>query len=544
MIYTKNWLLLSMLAMVVVLTMDFQVLHAQTKLDEMSLERWAKMREVERYQMNIAEKYYKDKKFDVAMSEYEKYLSLYEVSDAASFAQLKWSLCLNQLRKQNTAIKEGFQSVIDYWPESTDAAKASYLIGKTYVAIGRVPSGKSAYQQTISDYPKDAVAVYSLAGLAEIAIREKDEASLVKIWKRMAFDIPRTKLIQSTCATAANSLAVHYFRNGVFASGLECLESNYKDDQLYHYVYYYSRAPIGDLVAVDKTQSVGYKVADQTIGFLRKNIETDLSTEQLTAKALGQWYQIIEVQKYSRRDKEILAAYRTMLGLFGNRDDLLSSIADYHGSQKRYEQSRTIYRQFKDKVVGLSKVAQSFRAELKPDEAVVVYKQLAGIDAENGATWRGAEAATYREFRKYPQAILGYQALVKTDVANFQKWIWALATTQHEANQLKEAIGTYRQCENFPENYRQMAACHRALKQHKEALILYGQIVNGHEGLAPWAQLQIGYTYEAMTARELAIKAFQSCCKKYPKASYASTAHAHLQNKYKISVTLGGATDE
>ncbi|MCH2600668.1 MAG: hypothetical protein MKZ94_14745, partial [Pirellulales bacterium] len=98
---------------------------AQTKIGEMSLDRWAKMREVERYQLNIAEKYFKEKKYDVAMSEYEKYLSLYEQSDAASFAQLKWSLCLNNLRKQNTAIKEGFQSVIDYWPDSPDAAKAS-----------------------------------------------------------------------------------------------------------------------------------------------------------------------------------------------------------------------------------------------------------------------------------------------------------------------------------------------------------------------------------------------------------------------------------
>jgi tetratricopeptide (TPR) repeat protein len=544
MIGRKKWLLLSMLAMVVVLAIDFQVLHAQTKLNEMSLERWAKMREVERYQMNIAEKYYKDKKFDVALSEYEKYLSLYEASDAASFAQLKWSLCLNQLRKQNTAIKEGFQSVIDYWPASADAAKASYLIGKTYVAIGRVPDGKKAYQQTISDYSKNAVAVYSLAGLAEIAIREKDEASLVKIWKRMAFDIPRTALIQSTCATAANSLATYYFKNGEFASGLESLETNYKADQLFYYVYYYSRAPIGALVAVDETQSVGYKVADQALGFLRKNIGTDLSTEQLTAKALVQWNQMIEVQKYSYRDKEILAAYRSMLGVFGNRDDLLSSIADYHVTQKRFEQSRTIYRQFKDKVAGLSKVALSFRSELKPDEAIVVYKQLAGIDAENGTVWRGEEAATYRQFKKYPQAVQGYQALVKTDVTNIQKWLWALATTQRESNQLKDAIGTYRQCENFPENYQQMAACHRALKQHKEALILYGQILNGHEALAPWAQLQIGYTYEGMASRELAIKAFQLCCKKFPKASYASTAHAHLQNKYKISVTLGGATDD
>jgi len=533
-----------MLAMVVALTTGLQGLQAQTKLHEMALERWTKMREVERYQMNIAEKYYQDKKYDIAMSEYEKYLSLYEASDAASFAQLKWSLCLNQLRKQNTAIKEGFQSVIDYWPESADAAKASFLIGKTYVAIGRVPDGKKAYQNTIIDYPKDAVSVYSLAGLAEIAIREKDEASLVKIWKQMTFDIPRTPLIRSTCATAANSLAVYYFNKGVFASGLKSLQTNYKDDQLSYYVYYYSRTPIGNLVGTDETQSMGYKVADQAVGFLRENIEKDVSTEPLKVKAIGQWNQMIEVQKYSRRDKEILAAYRSMLGVFGNRDDLLSSIADYHVSQKRFDQSRTIYRQFKDKVAGLSKVAQSFRSELKPDEAVGVYKQLAGIDAENGATWRGEEASTYRQFQKYPQAIQGYQALVKTDATNFQKWLWALATTQREANQLKEAIGTYRQCENFPENYQHMASCHRALKQHKEALILYGQILNGDEGLAPWAQLQIGYTYEEMQARELAIKAFQSCCKKFPKASYASTAHAHLQNKYKISVTLGGATDD
>jgi tetratricopeptide (TPR) repeat protein len=388
------------------------------------------------------------------------------------------------------------------------------------------------------------VSVYSLAGLAEIAIREKDEASLVKIWKQMTFDIPRTPLIRSTCATAANSLAVYYFNKGVFASGLKSLQTNYKDDQLSYYVYYYSRTPIGNLVGTDETQSMGYKVADQAVGFLRENIEKDVSTEPLKVKAIGQWNQMIELQKYSRRDKEILAAYRSMLGVFGNRDDLLSSIADYHVSQKRFDQSRTIYRQFKDKVAGLSKVAQSFRSELKPDEAVGVYKQLAGIDAENGATWRGEEASTYRQFQKYPQAIQGYQALVKTDATNFQKWLWALATTQREANQLKEAIGTYRQCENFPENYQHMASCHRALKQHKEALILYGQILNGDEGLAPWAQLQIGYTYEEMQARELAIKAFQSCCKKFPKASYASTAHAHLQNKYKISVTLGGATDD
>ena len=48
------------------------------RLDEMSLDRWKKLREVERYQLKIAEKYYGEKKWKVALAEYEKYLTLYE----------------------------------------------------------------------------------------------------------------------------------------------------------------------------------------------------------------------------------------------------------------------------------------------------------------------------------------------------------------------------------------------------------------------------------------------------------------------------------
>ena len=44
--------------------------------------------------------------------------------------------------------------------------------------------------------------------------------------------------------------------------------------------------------------------------------------------------------------------------------------------------------------------------------------------------------------------------------------------------------------------------------------------------------------------KENAIKWFQHTCKLYPKNSRASQAHAHLQNKYKISVTLGGANEK
>ena len=52
------------------------------------------------------------------------------------------------------------------------------------------------------------------------------------------------------------------------------------------------------------------------------------------------------------------------------------------------------------------------------------------------------------------------------------------------------------------------------------------------------------HTYEQAGRKEQAIKAFQQVCKRFPKDHHASTAHAHLQSEYNISITLGGAKDE
>ena len=120
------------------------------RLDELSLDRWKKLREVERYQLKIAEKYYGEKKWKVALAEYEKYLTLYEDSEAAPYSQLKWSLCQRQLRKLNTSIKEGFQSVLDYWPESPEATASMYYIGQTYKTMGEIRKAKKAYREVIT----------------------------------------------------------------------------------------------------------------------------------------------------------------------------------------------------------------------------------------------------------------------------------------------------------------------------------------------------------------------------------------------------------
>ena len=112
------------------------------KLDQMSLKRWAKLCEVERYQLQIAEDYYTKKDWKVAGAEYEKYLTLYERSEAAPYAQLKWSLCRVKLRKANTAIKEGFQSLLDYWPESPARTRRAANTRKRSAIIASVRTSR------------------------------------------------------------------------------------------------------------------------------------------------------------------------------------------------------------------------------------------------------------------------------------------------------------------------------------------------------------------------------------------------------------------
>ncbi|MDB4566338.1 tetratricopeptide repeat protein, partial [Akkermansiaceae bacterium] len=107
----------------------------------------------------------------------------------------------------------------------------------------------------------------------------------------------------------------------------------------------------------------------------------------------------------------------------------------------------------------------------------------------------------------------------------------------------KKAIACYRQIDRFPANYFAMANCHRKIKEHREAITLYNQI-KILEKSAPEASLQIGYTYEEANDKEKAIRTFQLTCKRYPKSGQASKAHSHLQNKYKINVTLGGTEEE
>lgn len=513
-------------------------------LDQLSLARWKELREVERYQLNIAEKYYREKNFKVAMPEYEKFLTLYEQSEGAAYAQLKWSLCLIKLRRQNTAIKEGFQSIIDYWPDSPEAVAAAYYIGQAYKDMGEVRKAKKAYQEVLEKHPKHLAAVYATVDLIDIAAIDNEVEDKVKLWRRLAFDTERTRESTGHCVSASQQLAAHLFENGSFDEAVKALATTYPAEQLVVQVANFSRAPVSRLTGSDETRSKGEQLADKGAAWIRQQIPADRSTDEAKQAALQDWFAIADVQAASRREDKVTETYEQILTSFGPNDPTLQRLGDWYKSVEKFDPARAQYARFENKIEAQNQIAYSYRQQKNYDAAVQAYQRNVAADPENQSRWSSEVANAYREARKYDQAIAVYNELLKSDSANAERWLWLIAVSYRDAGKYKEAIGYYRQCNNFPSNYSEMAACHRALKEYGEAVILYSQIVGGAPNSAPWAMLQIGFTQEQAGKKEAAIKAFQQVCKNFPKDGHASRAHAHLQTEYKITVTLGGAKDE
>lgn len=49
------------------------------------------------------------------------------------------------LKKPKTALRDGFQSVIDYWPDSEEATIAAYCIADAYRKMGEVKDAQKPF---------------------------------------------------------------------------------------------------------------------------------------------------------------------------------------------------------------------------------------------------------------------------------------------------------------------------------------------------------------------------------------------------------------
>jgi len=114
-------------------------------------------------------------------------------------AQRRRSLCSAQVvavpgrvdANLNTAIKDGYQSVIDLLSESPEAVTSALLIGRTYKDMGDLKLAKKAYDKLLKTHPKHYVAVLARLDLADVAAKEKDDVRRAALLRELTYDVER-----------------------------------------------------------------------------------------------------------------------------------------------------------------------------------------------------------------------------------------------------------------------------------------------------------------------------------------------------------------
>jgi TolA-binding protein len=471
-------------------------------LEQIPVATFEKMREVERYQIKIAEKNYTNGDFKVALAEHEKFLTLYPKSPGAPYAQLMWSHSMMHLKKPKTALREGFQSVIDYWPESTEATLAAYCIADAYRTMGEVKSAQTAFRFLIKEYPDHDIAVRSRVDLLHYARLHQDEVERLALLNDLTFKVKRSETAKATCVEACRELAELHFFAQRLDEGKKALATTYSGPELFDNVYNLSAKTVSHLLKDAGTRNAALKLADQLL--------TTLRTESIERPAIEKelLYRAADLNATLGRPGDTWKLYEEIGKRFGRDDDLLGRMADWYKQREKRDDARRLYGEFKDQVAGRKNIAAMFLEEGKIPEAMEAFRKLMEIDGDHAGDY-----------------------------------LWSIAGCYEKLVDWKKAIATYRQIDRFPENYFRMANCHRKLGEQNEAIVLYNQI-KVVDKAAPEASLQIGFTYEEAKDNEKAIRTFQLTCKRYPKAAQAGKAHARLQNNYNINVTLGGTEEE
>jgi tetratricopeptide (TPR) repeat protein len=545
---------------------------ALSTLQQIDVKTFEKMREVERYQIKIAEKHFLKGSFKIALAEYEKFLTLYEKSAGAPYAQLMWSHTMMNLKKPKTALREGFQSVIDYWPESPEATIASYCMGDAYRTMGEIKDAQKSYRFLIKEYPSHQLAMRAREDLLHYARLHEDMEERLMLLSELTFRVERTEKSKTACIKACHELAeLHCFAQNL-DQGRKALATTYSGIKLFEQVYSLSVKTMKHLLGDQKTRMAALKLGDQLIMTLRSEatVRTELASQF--------FHQAADLNTTLGRHSETMKIYREIGGRFGMNDSLRGTMAQWYKSRERRNEARKIYGEFEDQLAGLKNLAAMSLEEKKVAGAITIYRKLIKIDGNNSVEyllniascyesqpdWEKA-IACYREIIEidkdnavkylltiagcyktqsdWEKAIACYRQIIEIDGDNSGEYLWSIAGCYETQSNWKKAIVCYRQIDRFPANYFAMANCHRKIEEHREAITLYNQI-KILEKSAPEASLQIGYTYEEAKDKEKAIRTFQLTCKRYPKSGQASKAHSHLQNKYKINVTLGGTEEE
>ena len=473
---------------------------AHARLD---IKRYGELREAERYQIDVAEKLYRDRKYDSALAEYEKFINLYLKSVGAPYAQYMIAKCQQHRNHLNQAIKE-YKALIDYFPKSPEAPMAAFDIGYCHALGGEPELAVQHYLAVLKNYPDHSAAGDALWEASEIQLSRGLNDKAVDLRKKLVQAYPKC----SRFGRAVNWLVDHYLLQQDDLTGARAVFRLYRSEidtekhialRLYNHAYYqfYRHGKQKEAKAwMDKAISVFKGI---TVQF------ADNETNALWAMGhQGHAFQ------YSFRPKEATEAFEAVLKKAPEHDGWRNAYARFLEGEKKWPDARLQFMRFKDKAKGAYEAAESYHREGKYKEAEDAYMGV---------------VTQYADYSKLSLYRLGYMHHTRTH--NYEK-----------------AINAYRQSEYSPPTYLlHIADCFSRWKKYDMAIKSCREVIGFFPKHAPDATWRIAHYYEGRNQegdRDRAIGTLKRICDLYPKSSLSSNAHQRLESKYKVHYTGGG----
>ena len=471
---------------------------------KIDLQRYGRLREAERYQIDVAGRLFKQEKWRSALAEYEKFIKLHIKSVGAPYAQLRIAQCYEFRKLVNRAVEE-YTAVVQYFPKAPEAPIAVFCIGRCLEGSGDFEPAIGQYGKVVADYPKATIAGDALWAGADLAQRKGQLETAIEFRKRIVADYPKAKRRRE----AAEWLTRHYLVTGknipaardfIRAVRSEVDGEMYMAHQIHSHAY--------SLYRNKDTRKDAPAVMDGAIalfeGVYRQWPESRQAREASRYVIRSHWY--------SGRLKEGVAAGEEHAKRFEDDDGGRQWTGRILEQMDKWNEARLWYLRYKNRAGGAMEAA-----------------------------------ASYSRQRKYKEAHAAYMAVVQQYPDHAKRALYNLGYMhQHYSRDYAKAVNAYRHSEYSPPSYLfEMAECFRRWKKYDESIGIYRQIRGFFPAHAPEAMWRQAHVHEQRRKKGDELKAvtlLKKLCDEYPRTGQASRAHHRLESKYKISYTGGGLT--
>ena len=465
----------------------------------LSIEEYGKLRELERWQFDEAEKQFKAKRWAAATNEYEKFLKLYPDSGAGAFVQYRIGQCHERSKRLKQAIKD-YVAVLDYFPDSPEIPYALSSIARCYRDWGEIEKERKTYERLLELHPDHLESAEALWALSKYYLGDGNDLSrAVGFRQQIVGRFEKHRRYRE----AVDWLFRHYALTECSpekALAVRCRIRSRAQAEI----------DLANTYGHHAIHSHGQREPDRCKKFLELCLaRLDGFADRFPGKDAARCEK--QAAYFLREIGQTTQALERYVRYFAQRPDDDSARVDFGQWLERigrWEDARTEYGKMSDPAQTNWEVAQSYHRQRKGKEAVDAYQEV--IKDDYGRT---------------PAAYFNMGDVYERVLHDHDKAITAFIDSNH----------------NIPENLFRVVDCYRAMKrwdaalqQLKEILFLNRQPARALKGMV--------LVYEARNGEGdfgRAVKTCQRILSQFPGTPESSWAHQWLE-KHGVLDTGGG----